>query len=366
MMAAQMKQDSKRAKPRLMEYDVIRVVAMLFVLLLHGMTGVDHGDKYAYFYFVFVQSLCFTCNALFFMLSGRFALKAFEREPEQSFRKYYVHKANTFLLPVLVFFLLRTLYDTRAESLTALELLTRYVKNVTGGYYAGDGWFLYTLTASLAAVPFVARSFCRFSKRQHMLFVAVGMLWNGISDICAAAGGVFSWKYLFGGWPFYFFLGYSIEKLITEKKQIRLLWVSGAICFVATIVLSYKGTKLALHDASPIFTVLAASVYYACRELGKAIDRRHIKWMQNTIAFLAKHSFSVYMSHGVLMQIVVGWREYWPMHVFSVFTSWDTVLKTLCLTLAAALVMDHALLPLIRRGGRACAGAIRTLKGEAE
>ena len=90
------------------------------------------------------------------------------------------------------------------------------------------------------------------------------------------------------------------------------------------------GTKLALHDASPIFTVLAASVYYACRELGKAIDRRHIKWMQNTIAFLAKHSFSVYMSHGVLMQIVVGWREYWPMHVFSVFTSWDTVLKTLC------------------------------------
>lgn len=339
------------AKRRMLAYDLIRVVAMLFVLLLHGMTGLDRADKYANFYYYFVDSLCFTCNALFFMLSGRFALMWFEKN--SSFREYYLRRASTLLLPVLIFFFLRTLYDARGQALSILQILGLYISNVAGGYAHSDAWFLYTLTAALIAVPFVAKSFCSLSRRQHRLFVVIGLLWTTAADVLNAAGIAFEWQYLFAGWPFYFFLGYSIEKVIVNQKQIRLLWLGAAVSLAAIVALDYRGTTLGIHGFSPLFTCLSLGVYYACRELGAALDRKSIRWLNAPITFLARHSFSVYMLHGVLMQIVVNRREAWPRHVFSVFASWDTVLKTLCAALAISVVMDDALLPLLRKGGRA-------------
>lgn len=340
-------------KRRLLAYDLIRVSAMLFVLLLHGMTGLDRADKYANFYYHFVNSLCYTCNALFFMISGRFALTAFEKHPNTSFRSYYLRKASTFLAPVLIFFFLRTLYDVRARELSFLQVFNQYVLNLAGGYAHSDAWFLYTLTASLTAVPFVAKSFCSLSRRQHLLFVAVGLLWLGVGDVLNAADIAFEWQYLFGGWPFYFFLGYSIEKLIVDRKQMRLLWLGALLCFGAIMLLSYRGTALHIHDNSPLFTCLSVGVYYGLRELGGILDRKDIGWARCLITFLARHAFSVYMLHGVVMQIVVSRRETWPEHVFSIFAGWDTVLKTLCIALALAVLMDDLLLPLLRKGASA-------------
>lgn len=63
-----------RTQYRLFEYDFIRVVAMVFVIAVHALVVIDFADKFSLFYFNVMQAVFFSCNGIFFMISGRFAL----------------------------------------------------------------------------------------------------------------------------------------------------------------------------------------------------------------------------------------------------------------------------------------------------
>lgn len=73
-------------KDRNIQSDLVRVVAMFFVIAVHTPLG-ELGNIWWVNYAT--RALFFTCNAIFFMLSGKYNLR-FVAEPEkQCYKKYY-------------------------------------------------------------------------------------------------------------------------------------------------------------------------------------------------------------------------------------------------------------------------------------
>ena len=94
-------QAERRTQSRLLEYDFVRVTAMVFVIAVHALVVIDFAGPFSLLYFNVMQAVFFSCNGIFFMISGRFALTS-----QQPYTQYYYKKLITIGLPILFFFLI--------------------------------------------------------------------------------------------------------------------------------------------------------------------------------------------------------------------------------------------------------------------
>ena len=102
------------AKARLYPFDFVRAVAITFVVAVHSLMVVDSASVSGVAYQTAFRTLFFTANALFFMMSGKFNLKV--RSAKDELTEYYVKKIRNIGVPLVVVFLLRTLYDMYPQS----------------------------------------------------------------------------------------------------------------------------------------------------------------------------------------------------------------------------------------------------------
>ena len=72
---------------RLYSYDVVRVVAMFFVIAVHSLSVVDTSTNIGFLFFATGQALFFTANALFFMMSGKFNVRECKTDQDLKLRK---------------------------------------------------------------------------------------------------------------------------------------------------------------------------------------------------------------------------------------------------------------------------------------
>lgn len=57
---------------RIAAFDVIRVISMIFVVAVHSLIALDSSNRTIAVIGLALQTIFFTANAMFFMLSGRF------------------------------------------------------------------------------------------------------------------------------------------------------------------------------------------------------------------------------------------------------------------------------------------------------
>lgn len=139
---------------RLYAYDVIRVVAMFFVVAVHSLVVVDISSFSGKLYYETGMVVFISANALFFFLSGKFNLKI--RQTDEALKSYYVKRARGFVIPVLVLFLVRTIYESNS-SLDLSLVAKAYIKNSLGEFGGMEYWFVFTLFGFLIVAPFLAR-----------------------------------------------------------------------------------------------------------------------------------------------------------------------------------------------------------------
>lgn len=286
------------ARVRDIRYDVVRVVAMAFVVAVHALMIVDAGTPAGNAVTVLGQTVFYTCNALFFILSGRFNLTA--RNAGHPGR-YYLRKARGIIIPVLILFFLRTVYDLWPELPGPRALAVAYVKNVLGGLSVSEYWFVFVLVPFLAVVPFLAPAFGAMGRSRQRLFLGMGLAWFGLLFLMTNSGLTFSWSYLFGGFAFPFFIGPFVEGYFEGERARRALWVAMPLCVLATTALVLGG--LTSHaqgafDNSPFYMVLSIGMYLALLRLGGRVRRRGAR---AAIEFAARHSFTVYLVHMPVM-----------------------------------------------------------------
>ena len=316
---------------RLYAYDVVRVVAMIFVVAVHSLSVVDASTNTGFLFFATGQAMFFTANALFFMMSGKFNVR--ECKTDQDLKRYYVKKIRNIMLPILILFFIRTLYDMFPNYGSILHFGKEYVKNSLGIYAEIEYWFVFTLVGFLLVAPFLAPSFLNMSKFAQKIFLAIGLVYNLFVLFSSNFDFPFSWGYLFSGFAFAFFIGTFIDKLFTTKKQVMLMLIVALVSLAITVWFAWNGKIKGVHDISPFYTLIAIGIYLLILYLFNNSKPSKI------ISFMAEHSFSVYLVHMMVLMPVT--RMLPPdTGLSTIATYFGVVVVVFLLSLLLAVVID--------------------------
>lgn len=282
-----------KAGNRKIEYEVIRVCALIFMVTFHcrgSITGfIDTtGEKYLD---DGLTLILLTTNSLFFMLSGKFALNT-ACETFSDYYDYYIKKLTNIVVPILLYMFLRSLYDN-GGMFWQVSFWKTYVKNVFYDYAGKEYWFLYTLVGLLLLAPFLNKMVRHMKTGEIWLLLSFGLLYNAICTYAPYVNLSFSWQYLFGGWAFYFMLGYFLEKVIDTKKKRTAIYIAGGVCFVISFVQKQFGLVRNIHDLAPTFTMISCALFF----LFKRDWFKEKQVLRDCIIKLGKYSFAIYLVH---------------------------------------------------------------------
>lgn len=289
---------------RLFGYDLIRFVAMLFVVAVHSLMVVDDLDGVGAYYIWTGQAVFFTANALFFILSGRFNLR--ERTDDGALRRFYLGRFRNIILPISVIFVIRTAYDLYPSWPGFLAAFKALVINTIYGFNSMEYWFVYALVGFLLAAPFVAHMTSRMTKLEIRYFVIIGLAYQFALMLLANMGIPLGWTYMFGGFAFAFCLGPLVEKIVCDDRRFIVLEILSAVCLATTVFLVSRGWSANAFDLSPLYTILSAGIYLLLLRAGNKMQSNAF------VTFAAKHSFSVYLIHMmVLLPVASALPKVW-------------------------------------------------------
>lgn len=100
------------------------------------------------------------------------------RLPEGKLGDFYLKKFRGIILPALVIFFVRALYDLRADPVSLRHVVSYFVRGSLGQYSGIEYWFIFSLAKLLLAAPFLAPAFAHLSPK-HMLLsfgIYIGLL----------------------------------------------------------------------------------------------------------------------------------------------------------------------------------------------
>lgn len=134
-------------KKRLTNWDLLRSLAMFFVVIVH--TTQYLGEIYGCTPGNTIGALAIVCDPVFFTLSGYFAF----RPLKTTLKEYYLNKLITIVFPLILYSML-------------LYLLTPINEMSLGGYFKhfsdlliNGWWFIPALIPCLIAAPFLYKGF---------------------------------------------------------------------------------------------------------------------------------------------------------------------------------------------------------------
>ncbi len=331
------------------EYEIIRVCAMFFMVAVHccGSLG-DYIDTAGEKYLDDVLRLIFfTTNSLFFMLSGKFALNT-KCETFSEYYDYYVKKLTNIVIPVLLYMFLRSLYDN-GGMFWQISFWKTYVKNVFFEYAGKEYWFLYELVGLLVLAPFLNKLVRNLKKGEMWLLLAIGLLYHAICTYAPYVNLSFSWNYIFGGWAYYFMLGYFLEKVIDTAKKKNIIYIVGGACFVISFVQKQFGLIRNVHDLAPTFTMISCAMFF----LLKRDWFQENRFARKCIFTLGKYSFGIYLVHNPVRYFLSGCIPF-VAEKFYLPNLLELVLCTVAVSFILAFICDNTLI----RAAKWAAGAV--------
>ena len=235
---------------RLANWDLLRTLAMLFVVIVHSsqyfgpVNGIETRP--------FISEFALICDPIFFVLSGYFAF----RPLKTTYAKYLLNKVVTIILPLLVYSAVLYAYGCVVGTVTLgfPQYFNWFYSILFGGW-----WFVPALIPFLVLAPFLFTMFEALSDFQCKLLmkvVALFTLWGalctvlqwistltGIGSLNTLPGllsGFVPTNPIPGGYFMYFCLGYFIHRMpslysVEFLKRIAMLgivgWLFGA-CWI--------------------------------------------------------------------------------------------------------------------------------------
>lgn len=287
-------------------YDVIRVTAMLFVIAVH--VNPKPFNSFPWFKDVF-DDIIYTCNGMFFMLSGLFAMRK-EYTAKEDYSRYYKKKIVSIFVPYVIMTVLLYGYDFY-HSGRAFELwlfVEETINQFTSLNSQQHLWFMYSLIGLLLSAPFFSKMLHAMSDWELKLLFMICIGWNAVSIyLINDLGWNFSYgKWLLSSWTMYFFLGYFHDRMVSRENK-KLWYLLGIAGFLITVLWKYiiPFENHNARDFAPAYTFFVLGMYTFLLYEAKIGQ----KWLENLILFLARHSFTVYLVHYLVLEII-GQRFY--------------------------------------------------------
>lgn len=288
-------------KEREREHDYIRVTAMLFVIAVHIQRD-ELGNNLLFN--EIIQAVFFTCNGIFYMLSGRFNLRlVFEKK--EDYIRYYKKKFSSVFLPFILLSFVLYLYNCRFElgSATVCSIMKSFYKSFFDSNAQTHLWFMYPLIGMLFSVPFLSKMVHAMTEFELRLCLIIGMLWNFVMVYLTA-----DWNidcrfdhWILASWTLYFLLGYYCS-IIDLEKHTRLLYILGIAGGVLTVLQNHflPDHSKYINDLAPLYVLFTVSMYVFLLQKFRAKGKG--RW----ITRIAGHSFTVYILHWEVKNITAG------------------------------------------------------------
>ena len=319
------------------KYEFIRVIAMLFVISVHVIGRMSIDSKQRELFYHMGRLIFFTCNGLFYMLSGKFSLQK-KFDSRECYNEYYKNRFVNLVVPIVFYMFLRYFYDC-GWVINKAGFWRDFEGNVFSGYSSTEYWYLYALLGNVILAPFIGPVLQRLGKKEMQLFLLIGIIANSLATYASTFGYSWNWSYPLGGWSFYFYLGYGIDRIIETKIEKCVVVNIGIISYAISLIQIYIGKAPNICDLAPTFTFITCMVYILLKCI--KIENNYI---QKFIFFAGRHSFGVYMVHWVIMLKVM---EYLPMQseLFFVYLA-KIVIIIFMFSLIIGTIFDNTLLKL--------------------
>lgn len=279
-------------KKRLTNYDLMRVLCCIFVIMLH-----IENKPFSFNVRVAYTTVFFFANGIFYMLSGKFNLER-TYNTRVDVINYYRKKFISILFPYILVSVLLSMMNSYLTSDTfsiRQALIFSYTelldKNADKAL-----WFMYPLIGFLISAPFLSKMFHSMTDWECRIMVLIAMIWNALKVFLGNGLGVpfrFS-GWLLETWILYFAAGYIVERIINKKNRWA-FYLLGAAGYIITIMIRTHFLDKFQHacDYSPAFFFAVIAFY----DLGINLFTIKNRYIQAVISFLASHAFYVYLFH---------------------------------------------------------------------
>ena len=285
--------------------DLIRLIAMIFVIMVHIPFLPYQNNKFIANTF---RSLFLSCNSLFFMLSGYFNL-SYVIKKEEDYSKYYFKKFFSIFLPYfLVSFVIHLwkVYVLPHKKIEVLLLLKTFYKCFMSNSISTHLWFMYPLIGYLISAPFLGNLFQKMTNKELSLLFKIAIIWNIISIYLSENLGIeYSYSgWFLSGWIISFFAGYYCRRVINDDNK-KILYLVGIIGFLITV--SCEVLFLDNFNHSNDFSIAFVLFAMALSVFIEKEIKIKTNFLKNIIFFLGRYSFLIYLFlWNVLFDIVLN------------------------------------------------------------
>lgn len=274
-------------KKRIYAYDFIRAFAIVMVVAVHCVP--DGPSNAAHIYAAFMKALLFPCNAIFFVMSGIFNVKASYLDNP---RRYYYHKVRNILIPALIYMFIYTVYDmVRQPGPLHMELLPEtYGINAFSSYTNGIFWFVMDIFVMLLVAPFFALSFENIDSKTAKTFFVMFIVFSGLNLVGICLGTGFGWPWPLATFFTLFLLGPAANRIVIRHRG-ALISILFSCVAISTILILVGVPHHPVNDNTPFYFVAGVSLFLLLKEWGFKLKEN------KAIKLISKYSFSIYMCH---------------------------------------------------------------------
>ena len=324
---------------RILYLDYVRLIAALFVILVHCLDVSTANITAGTNAWVAVQSLSsilLVCNTLFIMNSGALIL----REQKDSLAVFYYKRFLQVAIPFFCYYCIYILLSCQYFNSGFISGIFKALKDMAAGPigWAPHLWVIYVILSLYILAPFFSILLKHLNDSMlHGLAVLI-LLFRCLAVYLPAMGLPLNFDLMISPWEGVFLLGYYFAQPISMKYRKAWLGLGLSACFFTVLCTAlrpdYKAILLA--EGAPAMILLAASVFLMLRSLESRLPKPGI-----VMNFLIRHSYSILLVHWAVLYFV---RERLNIGWLTLGMSGSTLLSfilVLVLSAAAAFLFDQ-------------------------
>lgn len=337
-------------KKREVQYDYLRVVAVIAIIMVHSIPAETSNGK-QWLFSSALEPVLLSFVGIYFMLSGLFILD----HGTERILDFYKKRLFAIVVPFAcysgIYYFYYKVYLGQYH-LSAWE----HIKNWLYGWFtdttpmAPHMWFMYVILAFYLCAPFLARMLRALSDKELKLFLIIMLVVQGLFVYLPALGILaegFLQSLIFKGWLVYFLLGYILKRLYRNSRYLTFAAV-GIAGFALTMVQKCFIPSFApgIHDLAPTMIAMASAIFmfFECYGNGS------IPGITRFCSFISRHSYSVYLIHYlVLGQVSMTMIEKTFLRHFYVPKILSLTVLTFFISLAFAWFFDDMILKLLTK-----------------
>ena len=324
-------------KKYLNNYGILRIIACLLVILHHSINvNVPFCQSTAENTTILIMdNLCMVCNGLFFMMSGKFALRDYETD----IFKYYRNKLLHIFLPLCIVQLVGyVLFSKMMYGVSSWrDFLHRFFLSNLCGWH----WFMYVLLGFYLCAPLISRmihSLSRLQKKYFLLLIFLFVCYNTFRE-CIRPD-FYQVEIPFQGYMAYFLLGFLWEEIAFPPKIDLSVLLLG---IVFSVVSCYE--HVVMPGANPSLLGLCLSRFVMCLGcyilLTKGIERvNSLAQLSAPIRRIASLTYYIYLWHGYFLLWLLNHLPLREFRFAAVFRSFEIFLWSFLLSALTGMLMQ--------------------------